>query len=135
MTRQWAYRSITHLPLQKIRTRVKFCQTKSPVHLIFVNLTVFSNYTSSGLHFMTKKILYKCCLNIKIVPGIFKATVSSRRRDFRFPMSALAMAARKGFFFLNGKFTAKIDFPIGHFMLPLLTLTLEVYSKVFPYII
>ena len=25
-----------------------------------------------------------------------------------------------------GKFTAKIDFPIGYFMLPLLTLTLEV---------
>ena len=29
----------------------------------------------------------------------------------------------KGF---NGKFTAKNDFPIGYFMLPLLTLTLEV---------
>ena len=27
---------------------------------------------------------------------------------------------------LNGKFTAKIDFPIEHFMLPLLILTLEV---------
>ena len=29
-------------------------------------------------------------------------------------MSALARVARKSF---NGKFTAKIDFPVGHFML------------------
>ena len=35
-------------------------------------------------------------------------------------MPALATAARKSF---NGKFTAKIDFLIGHFMLPLLMLT------------
>ena len=32
-------------------------------------------------------------------------------------MSALATAEGKSF---NGKFAAKIDFPIGHFMLPLL---------------
>ena len=44
-------------------------------------------------------------------------------RDFRLPMSALETVARKSF---NGKFTAKIEFPIGHFMLPLLMLTLEV---------
>ena len=44
-------------------------------------------------------------------------------RDFRLPMSALAMVAQKSF---NGKFIAKIDFPIRHFMLPLLLLTLEV---------
>ena len=44
-------------------------------------------------------------------------------RDFRLPMSALTTVARKSF---NGKFTAKIDFPIGHFMLPLLMLTVEV---------
>ena len=44
-------------------------------------------------------------------------------RDFRLPMSALTMVTRKTF---NGKFTAKIDFPIGHFMLPLLILTLDV---------
>ena len=35
-------------------------------------------------------------------------------------MSALATVAQKSF---NGKFTAKIDSPIGHFMLPLLMLT------------
>ena len=44
-------------------------------------------------------------------------------RDFKLPMSALAMIARKSF---NGKFTPKIDFPIGHFMLLLLMLALEV---------
>ena len=44
-------------------------------------------------------------------------------RDVRLPMAALAMAARKSF---NGKFTGKIDFPIGHFILPLLMLTLNV---------
>ena len=33
--------------------------------------------------------------------------------DFRLPMSALATVAGKSF---NGKFTAKIDFPIGYFV-------------------
>ena len=53
-------------------------------------------------------------------------------RDFRLPMSAIATVARKSF---NGKFTAKIDFPIGHFMLPLLMLTLEVQSLFIHYLI
>ena len=44
-------------------------------------------------------------------------------RDFRLPMSALATVAHWSF---NGKFTAKIDVPIGDFILPLLVLTLEV---------
>ena len=34
-------------------------------------------------------------------------------RDFRLPMSTLAMVARKS---LNSKFIPKIDFPIGHFV-------------------
>ena len=38
-------------------------------------------------------------------------------------MLALATVAQKSF---NGKFTAKIDFSIWHFMLPLLMLILEV---------
>ena len=38
-------------------------------------------------------------------------------------MPALATVARKSF---NEKLTAKINFPIGHFKLPLLMLTLEV---------
>ena len=48
--------------------------------------------------------------------------------DFRLPMSVLTTimtVARKSF---NGKFTAKIDFPTGHFMWTLLMLTLEVQS-------
>ena len=44
-------------------------------------------------------------------------------RDFRLPMSALATVAGKSF---NGKFTPKIDIPLGYFILPLLMLTLEV---------
>ena len=43
-------------------------------------------------------------------------------------MSAFAMVAEKSF---NGRLTAKIDFPIEHLMLQLLTLPLEVS----PYII
>ena len=43
--------------------------------------------------------------------------------NFRLPMSTFAAVARKSF---NSKFTAKIDFPIGHVMLPLLMMTLEV---------
>ena len=39
-------------------------------------------------------------------------------------MSALATVARKS---SNGKFTAKIDFPIGHFMLPLLHTLFDKY--------
>ena len=42
---------------------------------------------------------------------------------FRLSVSVFATVARKIF---NGKFTAKIDFPIGHFMLPLPTMALEV---------
>ena len=44
-------------------------------------------------------------------------------RDLRLPMSALATVAGESF---DGKFTAKIDFPTGYFILPLLMLTLEV---------
>ena len=41
-------------------------------------------------------------------------------------MSALAPVAGKNF---NGKFTAKINFPIGYFMLPLLMRTVEVLKS------
>ena len=47
-------------------------------------------------------------------------------------MSALATVERKSY---NGKFAAKIDFPIGHFMLPLLMLTLEILSFSIHYLI
>ena len=47
-------------------------------------------------------------------------------------MLALAMVAGKSF---NGTFTAKIDFPKGYFMLPLLMLTLEIVSISINYLI
>ena len=40
-------------------------------------------------------------------------------RDYRLPVSTFVTVARKIFI---GKFTSKIDFPIGHYMLPFLTL-------------
>ena len=40
----------------------------------------------------------------------------------KLPKSTLAVAAGKRF---NGKVTAKFDFPIGYFILPLLMLILE----------
>ena len=46
-------------------------------------------------------------------------------RDLRLPSSTLATVARKKF---NGKFTTKIDFPIGYFILPLLMLTSSVHT-------
>ena len=52
-------------------------------------------------------------------------------RDLRLPMSALAIAGES----LNTKFAAKIDFPIGHFMLPLPMLTLEVWSPSIHYLV
>ena len=46
-------------------------------------------------------------------------------RDFRLPVTEFATVAWKSF---NGKFTAKINFQFGIFMLPLLTLKLEVFG-------
>ena len=40
-------------------------------------------------------------------------TIRNVWRDLRLPMSALATVARKSF---NGKFTAKIDFSIRHYV-------------------
>ena len=45
------------------------------------------------------------------------------RELIRLPVSAFGTKARKSF---NDNFTAKMHFSIGHFMLPLLKLTLEV---------
>ena len=44
-------------------------------------------------------------------------------KNLRLVVSAFAKVAPKSF---NGKFAVNIDFPMGHFMLPLLTLTLEI---------
>ena len=53
----------------------------------------------------------------------YKHVLRNVWRDFRLPMSALAKVAGKSFY---GKFTAKNDFSIGYFMLPILMPTVEV---------
>ena len=64
---------------------------------------------------------------VQISPACSPKYVSNNvGRDFRFPVIAFATVARKTKFCFKGKFTAKIDFLIGDFRLPLLTLTLEV---------
>ena len=68
----------------------------------------------------------RCCSNYTSM--WYKYFVRNLWRDLRLPMTVLATVARKRF---NGKFTAKIDFPIGHFILPLLMLTL----KISPYLL
>ena len=61
------------------------------------------------------------CSNLTIM--WYKPFLRNVLRDFSLPIAILATVVRKNF---DGKFTAKIDFMIGHFMLPLLMLTLEV---------
>ena len=53
----------------------------------------------------------------------FKSPATVAIADIK--MSAIATVAGKSF---NGKFTLKIDFPIGYFMLPLLILTFSLKS-------
>ena len=59
---------------------------------------------------------------VQILPA-FAYVSNNVQRDFRLSVSEFATVARKSCF---GKFSAKIDFPTGPFMLPLLTLTSEV---------
>ena len=86
-----------------------FCQ-KNSKFCIFRTIRFCSNFTSMLSKYVSNNVW----------------------RAFQLPMSALATVARKSF---KGKFTAKIDFPIGHFMLPLLMLTLEVKSLSIHYLI
>ena len=58
--------------------------------------------------------------------------ISSKVWTNRLLVSAFATVARKSF---NGRFTAKLDFPSRHFMLPLLILILEVQSLSIHYLI
>ena len=78
-----------------------------------------------NLFFFIKKLKILCSLDHTILFKVHWHMAQTIFRECmeRLPMSALATVARKSF---NGKFTTKIDFPIGHFMLPLLVLTLEV---------
>ena len=82
-----------------LKTRV-FWSKSSSFRVVWTTRFFFSNFTSMW----------------------YKHFVRNVWRYFRLPMSALARIARKSF---NGEFTAKIDFPIGHFALPLLMLTLK----------
>ena len=99
----------------------------------FSNRNVFQNGVNTlskmaiKTRFSVKKLKISCSLDHTILFKFHWHMVQTFLRniwkDFRLPMSALAMVARKSF---NGNFTAKIDFPIGHCMLALLILTLEV---------
>ena len=62
---------------------------------------------------------------VKISPACSPNTyqINNVWKDFRLSVLAFATVAWKNF---KGNFTAKIDFPIGFFRLPSLTLTLEV---------
>ena len=71
-------------------------------------------------------ILFK--FHLHVVQAFFKDVW----RDFKLLMLALATVALKSF---NAKFTPEVDFPIRYFMLPLLILTLKVYSLSIHYLI
>ena len=87
-----------------------------------------SSKMASKKTIFVKKLKILCNLDLirsvqmSLACGTFKHFQRNVWRDFRLPMSALAMVERKSF---SGKFNAKINFPIRHFMLPLLMLTLE----------
>ena len=82
----------------------------------FMCLSVVSS--EKGIWFIVIIIITIVIISVIIITNIVG-------RDFRLSVLAFATVARKSF---KGKFTAKIDFPIGYFRLPLLTLTLEVYN-------
>ena len=69
------------------------------------------------LVFLSKKLKILYILDHAIC---FKNLSNNVWRDFRLPVSAFATTTWNSF---NGKFAAKIDFPIVHFMLSFLTLT------------
>ena len=87
-----------------------FCQKIVLKELDFLSKT--SNFVHFGLYDL-----------IQISPECSQNTYQIMWRDFRLLVLAFATVARKS---LKGKFTAKIDFLIGYFRLPLLTLTSEV---------
>ena len=85
----------------------------------------------------SKKLKISCSLNHTILFKFhysrwYKHFVRNVWRDFRLLMSALPTVAGNSF---NGKFTAKIDFSIGYFILPLLMLTMEVWSRSIHYLV
>ena len=83
----------------------------SKTHFVFVNNLNIVHFGPYGLVQTSP-----ACACIKYV-------LSNVWRDFRLPVSAFATRARK---VLMGNLLQKNVILIGHFMLPLLTLTLEV---------
>ena len=77
--------------------------------------------------FLSKSPKFRAVLTIRFCSNFtsmrYKHILRNVYRDFWFPMPALATVAGKSF---NGKFTAKIDFPIEYLILPLSMLTLGV---------
>ena len=69
--------------------------------------------------FLSKSLKFRVVWTIRFCSNFtsiwYKHFLRNVWRDFRLPVSALVTVARKSF---KGKFTAKIDFPIEHFMLP-----------------
>ena len=66
-------------------------------------------------------LVYRFCSNFASMWS--KYISNTVWKKLRLMVSAFPTVERNSF---NGKFTVKVDFPIGHFMLPLMTLTLEV---------
>ena len=91
--------------------------------------TLCQKWFKKNVVFLSKSSTFRVVWTIQLCSNFtgmwYKHFSRNVWRDFRLSMSALASVARKSF---NGKFTAKIGFPIGHFMLPLLMLKLEVLS-------
>ena len=110
---------------QKVLKKIKnvfvclfFC-----LFLFFCFLFCFCFFCQKAQHFVKFGPYDFVQISLTCGTNILTSFVRNVWRDLRLPMSALATVARKSF---NGKFTAKIDFQIGHFMLPSLMLTLKV---------
>ena len=76
--------------------------SKSSIFRVVWTMQVCSNFTSMWFKYLLSNNVW---------------------RDFRLSMTVLTPVVGKSF---NSKFTAKIDFPIGYFMFPLLIPALEV---------
>ena len=76
----------------------------------FLKISVFCQKSQNLVHFRPQDLVQK--ISAAYGPRTYLIMIG---RDFRLPVSAFARVARKCF---NGKYTAKLDFPIGHFILP-----------------
>ena len=110
----FSYRSVFENDINSLSKTVfkKLFLSKSSKFLVVWTIRLCSNFTSMWHKHFTRNVW----------------------RDFRTPIAALAKVARKSF---NCILTAKIDifWSIGHFMLPFLMLTFEVYSLSIHYLV